>query len=87
MSGCSSDGSIFRVRIASANDRGTMWRVDSSRALVSCGALEQLQRKPHCAGIGGGSRGWLRTGHGRERYHGPTNHDTVTVRCDRMGIR
>ena len=50
------------------------------------GALEQLQRKPHCAGIGGGSRGWLRTGHGRERYHGPTNHDTVTVRCDRMDI-
>ena len=37
-------------------------------------------------GIGGGSRGWLRTGHGRERYHGPMNHDTVTVRCDRMGI-
>ena len=53
---------------------------------ASCGALEQLQRKPHCAGIGGGSRGWLRAGHGREKYHDPMNHDTVTVRCDRMGI-
>ena len=50
------------------------------------GALDQLQRKPHCAGIGGGSRRWLRTGHGRERYHGPMNRDTVTVKCDRMGI-
>ena len=87
MSGCSSDGSIFRVRIASANDRGTMWRVDSSRALVSCcGALEQLQRKPHCAGIVAGTRGWLRAGHGREQYRDPMNHDTVTVRCDRMAI-
>ena len=54
---------------------------------ASCGALEQLQRKPYCAGIGGGSRGWLRAGHGREKYHDPINHDTVTVRCDRMGIR
>ena len=33
-----------------------------------------------------GSRGWLRTGHGREQYRGQMNHDTVTVRCDRMGI-
>ena len=53
---------------------------------ASRGAFEQLQRQPHCAGIGGGSRGWLRTGHGPEQYHGPINHDTVTVRCDRMGI-
>ena len=58
----------------------------SASSPTARGALEQLQRKPHCAGIGGDSRGWLRTGHGRERYHGPTNHDTVTVRCDRMRI-
>ena len=53
---------------------------------ASRSALEQLQRKPHCAEIGGGSRGWLRIGHGRERYHEHMNHDTVTVRCDRMRI-
>ena len=50
---------------------------------ASRGALEQLQRNPHWAGVGGGSRGWLRTGHGRLRYHGSLNHDTVTVRCER----
>ena len=44
---------------------------------ASRGVLEQLQRKPHRAGIGGGSRGWLRTGHGHEQYHEPMNHDTV----------
>ena len=48
------------------------------------GALKQLQRKSYRAGIGGGSRRWFRTGHGREQHHGPANHDTVTVRCDRM---
>ena len=53
---------------------------------ASRGALEQLQRKPYRAGISGGSRRWFRTGHGRERYHEPMNRDTVTVRCDRMGI-
>ena len=53
---------------------------------ASRGALEQLQRKPHRAGIGGGSRRWFRTGHGREQYHDSMNHDTVIVRCDRMGI-
>ena len=50
------------------------------------GALEQLQRKPHRAGIAGGSRGWFRTGHGREQYDEPINRDTVTVRCFRSGI-
>ena len=50
------------------------------------GVLEQLHRKPHRAGIGSGSRGWLRTGHGRQQHHGQMNHDTVTVRCDRMRI-
>ena len=49
-------------------------------------ALEQLQRKPHRTGIGGGSRGWFRIGHGRERYHEPINHDTVTVRCSHSQI-
>jgi len=38
---------------------------------ASRGALEQLQRQPHRAGISD-PRGWLRIGHGRERYHGPT---------------
>ena len=50
------------------------------------GALEQLQGKPHRAGIGSGSRRWFRTGHSREQYHEPMSRDTVTVRCDRMGI-
>ena len=36
--------------------------------------------------IGGGSRRWFRTWHGREQYHEPMNHDTVTVQCDRIGI-
>ena len=38
-------------------------------------------------GIGGGSRGWLWTGHGRNQDHDSMSHDTVTVRCDRIGIR
>ena len=63
---------------------------DASASPVSSptgrGALEQLQRKPHRAGIGGDSRRWFRTGHSRERYHEPMNRDMVTVRCDRMGI-
>ena len=53
---------------------------------ASCGALEQSQRELHCAGIGGNSCGWLRIGHGRERYHEPSNHDTVTVQCSRSRI-
>ena len=48
------------------------------------GVLEQLQRKPHRAGIGVSSHGWFRTGHDREQYHEPMNHDVLTVRCDRI---
>ena len=48
---------------------------------ASRGALEQLQRKPHCTGISRGSRGWLRIGHGREPYHPTMNRDTITTRC------
>ena len=58
---------------------------DTSAAPAPRSALEQLQRKPHRAGIGG-SRRWLRVGHGNERYHGPMIHDTVTVRSDCMRI-
>ena len=53
---------------------------------ASRGALEQIQCQPHRAGIGAGSRRWLQIGHGREQYHGPENHDTVTVRFSRMEI-
>ena len=50
---------------------------------ASRGALEQLQRQPHRAGIDASSRRWFRIGHGREQYYGPTNHDAVTVRSSR----
>ena len=50
------------------------------------GALEQLQRKPHRAGIVAGLNGWFRTGHGREQHHEPMNHDTFTVRCSKIVI-
>lgn len=54
---------------------------------ASCGAPpEQLQRELHHARLSGGTRRWLRIGHGRKRYHEPVNDDAVTVRCSRSRI-